>query len=261
LLGVIPAFLNFKEEIMKKYSIAILVILTVLFFAGSSYAEIRVLSVKGTASYKAGGGWVPLTAGTALAVGSKVSTGVRSRVEIKVNNHTVTVEPLTIMKISESTDTNNSSTTRLGLRRGSVRTKVAKNARIKTVFKVSTPVATSSVRGTEQIVVYSPTFGMRVFVLSGTVEGQGLNSAGKFISGDLQFLQKLTSGGSESPMAGMEDFITQTNSKFITVDEETANKIFGDDFMNYQNDFSGQGGTQEQTNQMVPVNIYLIWPQ
>ena len=62
-------------------------------------------------------------------------------------------------------------------------------------------------------------------------------------------------------MAGMEDFITQTNSKFITVDEETANKIFGDDFMNYQNDFSGQGGTQEQTNQMVPVNIYLRWPQ
>jgi hypothetical protein len=245
---------------MRKYSITILVITALLLFAGTSFAEIRVLSVKGTASYKAGGQWVPLTTGAALAVGSKVSTGVRSRVEIKVNNHTVTVEPLTIMKISESTDTNNSSTTRLGLRRGSVRTKVAKNARIKTVFKVSTPVATSSVRGTEQIVVYSPTFGMRVFVLSGTVEGQGLNSAGKFISGNLQFWQKLASGGSESPMAGMQDFLTQTSSKFITVDEETAALLFGDDFLNYQTDLNqqGQGG---QNNQMVPVNIFLIWPQ
>ena len=73
---------------MKKYSITILAMMTVLFIAGSSYAEIRVLSVKGTASYKAGGGWAPLTTGTALAVGSKVSTGVRSRAEIKVNNHT-----------------------------------------------------------------------------------------------------------------------------------------------------------------------------
>lgn len=251
----------FKEEIMKKYSITILAMMTVLFIAGSSYAEIRVLSVKGTASYKAGGGWAPLTTGTALAVGSKVSTGVRSRVEIKVNNHTVTVEPLTIMKISESIDTNDSSTTRLGLRRGSVRTKVARNARIKTVFKVSTPVATSSVRGTEQIVVYSPTFGMRVFVLSGTVEAEGLNSGGKLIFGDLQFWQKLTSGGSESPMAGMQEFLTQTHSKFITVDEETAAKLFGDDFINYNSDFANFMDQQGQTSQMVPVNIYLIWPE
>jgi hypothetical protein len=252
---------------MKRISIPMTVIAMLLFFASASFAEIRVLSVKGTASYKAGGQWVPLTAGAALAVGTKVSTGVRSRVEIKVNKHTVTVEPLTIMKISESVDTADSSTTRLGLRRGSVRTKVAKDARIKTVFKVSTPVATSSVRGTEQIVVYNPTFGMRIFVISGTVEGQGLNGGAQLISGNLQFLQNLVSGASSSPMAGMQDYLTSTNSKFITVDEETATKLFGDDFINYQEGFQGVQGGQNTINDLIkgiPVNttvtINLVWP-
>ena len=147
---------------------------------------------------------------------------------------------------------------------------MARDARIKTVFKVSTPVATSSVRGTEQIVVYSPTFGMRIFVLSGTVEGQGRNSGGKFISGDLQFLQKLASGGSESPIAGMEEYLTKTSSTFITVDEETAMKLFGDDFLNYQQTFQGyQGSGENPLEGLVPggttdvntgVTIILFWP-
>jgi hypothetical protein len=244
------------EETMKKQHILFLALVAIFFFTVAAFAEIRVMSVKGTAAYKAGAQWVPLQTGTALAVGTKVSTGVRSTVEIKINNHTVTVQPLTIMKISESMDNATSSTTRIGLRRGSVRTKVAKDARIKTVFKVSTPVATSSVRGTEQIVIYSPTFGMRVIVLSGTVAGEGLNGATQLISGNLEFLQKLMKGASESPMAGMEDFITNTHSLFITVDEEDAYKLFGDDFANYTP--TTPGSTTQ--NAVVPVTIYLIWP-
>jgi len=177
-------------------------------------------------------------------------------VEIKINNHLVTVQPLTIMKINESKDTASSSNTSLGLRRGSVRTKVAKDARIKTVFKVSTPVATSSVRGTEQIVVYSPTFGMRVFVLSGTVEGTGMNGASNLIYGNLQFWQKLGKGGQESVMTGMDDFIAQTHSLFISVDEEQALQLFGDDFLFFDPGTNGNTGQ----NQKVPVSIYLIWP-
>jgi hypothetical protein len=245
-----------EEKPMKKKHITAVILFAALFFAVSAFAEIRVVSVKGTASYKAGGQWVPLQAGTALAVGTKVSTGVRSNAVIKINNHTVTVQPLTIMKINESVEDGKSSTTRLGLRRGSVRTKVARDERIKTVFKVSTPVATSSVRGTEQIVVYSPTFGMRIFVIDGTVTGQGANGAEKFISGDLNFWQKLNTGNSENIMNGMDDFLTQTHSLFITVDEETAAKLFGDDFMNYEQ--AGRGSLNQ--NAMVPVKIYLIWP-
>lgn len=227
-----------------------------LSFAASAFAEIRVLSVKGTAAYKAGAQWVPLAAGAPLAVGTKISTGVRSTVEIKVNNHTVTVEPLTIMKISQSMEDAKSSTTNIGLRRGAVKAKVARDARIKTVFKVSTPVATSSVRGTEEIVIYSPTFGMRIIVLNGTVSGEGLNGAPRLVSGDLQFWQKLDKGGSESLLSGMQDFITTTNSLFITLDEEKAIELFGDDFSNYEP--STPGGQNQSVN--VPVTVYLIWP-
>ncbi|TFH39791.1 MAG: hypothetical protein E4G96_08690, partial [Chrysiogenales bacterium] len=163
----------------------------------------------------------------------------------------------TIMKVSENVERAGSSSTTIGLRRGSVRAKVASDARVKTVFKVSTPVATSSVRGTEQIVVHSPTFGTRIIVLANMVEGSGLNSAGKMISGDLEFWQKYASPVPESLMTGMEDFLTQTNSLFVTLDEETALALFGDDFLNYAPGNSpGQG-----QNIPVPVNIYLIWPE
>jgi hypothetical protein len=241
---------------MRSYIVFISALFALILFAGPSFAEIRVISVKGTAAYKTGNQWTPIQNGTTLAVGTKVSTGVRSTVEIKINNHLVTVQPLTIMKISESNDTATSSNTTLGLRRGSVRTKVAKDARIKTVFKVSTPVATSSVRGTEQIVVYSPTFGMRVFVLSGTVEGSGMNGGSSLIYGNLQFWQKMGKGGQESVMSGMDDFITKTHSLFISVDEEQALQLFGDDFQFYD---PGANGNTNQ-NQKVPVSIYLIWP-
>ncbi len=49
-----PAFFP-EEEIMKRYTIPMIVIAMMLFFTGASFAEIRVVSVKGTASYKAGG--------------------------------------------------------------------------------------------------------------------------------------------------------------------------------------------------------------
>jgi hypothetical protein len=241
---------------MRSYIVFLSALFALILFAGPSFAEIRVVSVKGTAAYKTGNQWTPLQTGTALAVGTKVSTGVRSTVEIRINNHLVTVQPLTIMKISQSSDTATTSNTNLGLRRGSVRTKVAKDARIKTVFKVSTPVATSSVRGTEQIVVYSPTFGMRVFVLSGTVEGSGMNGGSNLIFGNLQFWQKMGKGAPESVMSGMDDFIAKTHSLFVSLDEEKALQLFGDDFLFYD---PGTTGNTDQL-QKVPVSIYLIWP-
>jgi hypothetical protein len=189
-----------------------------------------------------------------------VSTGVRSSVELKINNHKVFIHPLTIMKISESRETARSSTTLLGLRLGSLRAEVARNARIKTVFKVSTPVATSSVRGTEEVVVYGPTFGMRVFVLSGTVQGQGANSSPQLLTGNLQFWQKISRPTPENIMSGMQDFVTTTHAQFITVDEQQAVQLLGDDFMFYEPGQQSQQGTATQ-NLPVPVRIYLIWPQ
>jgi hypothetical protein len=246
-----------EEEIMKKNRVTLVLVVTALFLAGAAFAEIRVVSVKGTAAYKTAGQWTPLQAGTVLAVGTKVSTGVRSNVVINVNKHTVTVYPLTIMKISDSVETNTSSSTKIGLRRGAVRTKIARNARIKTVFKVSTPVATSSVRGSEQLSISGPSLGSKFFVLGGSFQGSGLNSGPQLLFDKLQLWQKAHKGSSESSMSGLEEFLTQTHSLFITVDEETAFQLFGDDFSNYQ---PGTRGTTQNQNLMVPVSIYLVWP-
>lgn len=241
---------------MKKQHIPALVLAAVFLFAVSAFAEIRVISVKGTASYKAGGAWVPLGAGVALAPGTKVSTGVRSRVEIRINRHTVTVEPLTIMKISESTETYKSSTTRIGLRRGAIRTNVARDARIKTVFKVSTPVATSSVRGTRQFTRSGPTMGDSTIVLQNVVQVEGLNSGPQLISGDLKGDQKSDKGGSESPISGMKGTLVQARPQILSPDELEAFQLLGDDFM-----FYGPGGRQAGgQSQTVPVSIYLVWP-
>lgn len=244
---------------MKRISIITMIMGMLVFAASYSFAEIRVISVKGTAAYKAGGQWVPLQAGAALTAGTKVSTGVRSTAVIKINNHTVTVNPLTIMKISESRDDATSSNTRIGLRRGSVHAKVARNSRIKTVFKVSTPVATSSVRGTQEIIIYSPTFGMKIIVLDGTVEGSGLNSLFRRLSGDKEFQQKANKGIPDSLLSGLDDFLGKSNIQFVTLDEETALELFGEDFLSY----TSAGRQVPETNFYtgpVKVSISLIWP-
>ncbi len=234
-------------------------IISILFITSLSYAEIRVLSVNGSAAYKVGAQWVPLPAGTPLAPGTKVSTGVRSTVVIKINNHTVTVNPLTIMKISESRDDATSSNTRIGLRRGSVRAKVATNTRIKTVFKVSTPVATSSVRGCDDIIIYSPSFGMKIISFEGKIDGSGLNSAFRIISGNKDFQQKANKGIPDNILAGINDFMGRSNISFITLDEETALQLFGEDFMNYTPG-SRQVPTVDVYTGPAKVNINLLWP-
>ncbi len=260
---------------MKRYTIPMTIIAMLLFFAGVSFAEIRVVSVKGTASYKAGGQWVPLAAGAALAVGTKVSTGVRSTAVLKINRHTLTVQPLTIMKISTSVETDKSSTTNIGLRRGSVRAKVDENARIKTVFKVSTPVATSSVRGCEKTVKSGPMMGMTIVTHRGITLGTGLNAAPKVIPTGLQFQQNPDTGAPESPMAALQENLTNTNPKFLTADEQAGTKVLGNDFLDYQGgggmQLGGAGaGGQNQITQiiqglLIPANtgvtIVPTWPQ
>ncbi len=242
---------------MKKYYVPLVLTISAVFlFTVSAFAEIRVVSVKGTAAYKTAGQWIPLQAGAVLAVGTKVSTGVRSTVVINVNRHTVTVYPLTIMKISESMETKDSSSTKIGLRRGALRTMIARDARIKTVFKVSTPVATSSVRGSGQFTLTGPTIGSHFAVLRGSFQTEGLNGGPTLIFDKLTLQQKLTKGSSESPMSSMHDFLTQTHSLFVTIDEETAFQLFGDDFLTYE---PSTRGTQN-LNVTVPVRIYLVWP-
>ncbi len=176
---------------MNKLLITLFV--SVLFvFTGlsQSFAEIKVSSVKGRVSYKSGRVWKPLRAGMKLQEGSKISTGVRSVAVIRLDDHSVTVKPLTMIKIYENNVSKKSSTNRIGLRRGGVRASISRKRRVRTVFRISTPVATSSVRGTIEDVFYGPSSGMRVNVIKGIIEGSNRMGQKKRIAGNLVFSQK-----------------------------------------------------------------------
>ncbi|MCU0849226.1 MAG: FecR domain-containing protein [Spirochaetes bacterium] len=181
-------------------------VLALLLFSTGINAEIVVQSVKGQASYKAGNQWVPLQNMMRLQEGAKISTGPSSTVVLKINKHTLTVRPLTMIKVAESRDTADSSNTRIGLRRGMVRASVDRDKRVKTVFKVSTPVATSSVRGTEEIISYGPGLGMVIRVIQGDVEGNNTNGANKYLTGRLIYRQK---SGTPYPEPLLADVIDQ----------------------------------------------------
>lgn len=142
---------------MNSQRIVISAVITLfLFTVSTAFAEITVVSVKGKAAYKTGRVWKPLAKGATIPQGTKVTTGVRSWVKLKMYNNVVTIKPLSMLKIYENSSKKNRISTRIGLRRGSVRAHVTRGRRVRTIFKISTPVATSSVRGTIEDVSHGP---------------------------------------------------------------------------------------------------------
>jgi hypothetical protein len=154
---------------MKNGFIAALLI-SFLFIPSASFAAILVVSAKGDASMFENGQWKPLAKGQTLAEGVKISTGVNSSVVLNIDGSMVTVKPMTSIKIYKNTAGGSVQQTDIGLRHGAVQAKVNKLEKVKTKFTVTTPVATSSVRGTEEIVSYGPVEGMKIQVLEGIID-------------------------------------------------------------------------------------------
>ncbi len=157
----------------------------------NAFAKITVISVKGRCAYRTAGKWKSLRTGMTLRQGTKISTGVRSRAVLDINNHRLTVRPLTMMKIYHNSLSKKRSRTRIGLRRGSLRAKISRGKKVRTIFKISTPVATSSVRGTIEDVSYGPTKGMIIKVIEGIVAGENINGSRRNIRGKQIFVQKV----------------------------------------------------------------------
>lgn len=118
--------------------------------------------------------------------GDIIVTGINDRATILLRDGSVIwVNYLTIFKI---TDLNvpsvvpgqsvESYKVNLQLKVGGVRVRVPKVRTIQKKFSVQTPQGVASVRGTEQVVRYSPQLGLQVQVLSGLVEVQN-RSKGK----------------------------------------------------------------------------------
>ncbi len=176
---------------MKAKMIPAVLVLLFFTFVSTASAQIVVQRVRGQVAYKIGNAWrAPLRPGLRLPQGTKVSTGARSYAVIRVNRHVVTVKPYSMIKLYQAKYGRQTENVNIGLRRGTVNARVNRDRRVKTVFKVSTPVATSSVRGTEEEISYGPSRGMRIIVLKGMVSGENKTGITKFIFGDFYYSQR-----------------------------------------------------------------------
>lgn len=184
---------------MNKNILFVVAAMVLFFFVGTSFAEITVVSVKGTVAYNSGSSWVPVTSGMRLKEGVKLSTGVKSSAVLKLSNSTVTVKPLSMVKIYEDKITADASTTNMAVKRGGVRAEVNRMKQVKTVFKIATPVATSSVRGTIQDVTVTPN-GTTVLVPEGQIEMTSRGGSNSIITNGLVFDQNIASNNPNSLM-------------------------------------------------------------
>lgn len=126
--------------------------LAALFFTVSAWAEDSlavVKDVKGRVELKVPGGvWTPAAAGTALGKDTVVSTGFNSQAVVALGESVLTIKPLTRLTLEDIARQEGSETVRLYLLAGRVRAEVRPPIGGETDFKVKSPSATASVRGT-----------------------------------------------------------------------------------------------------------------
>jgi hypothetical protein len=232
-----------------------------MFCVTQSFAAITVVSVKGECAYATHGGWAPLQKGQTLAEGTKISTGLKSKAVLDIDGSTLTVEPVTMMKIYRNSVGKKVAENSIGLKYGTLDARVKRVGSLKTKFKITTPVATSSVRGTWERVSYGPAYGMLIQVLEGTVEGSNDRGVSRFVSGRMHFSLGHGNQRPDDPLGkqkdGSEGNITPDN---ITKDEKDFREFFGDQFHDSSDDGQGfldiinPGGTGK-------VNLNLDWSQ
>ncbi len=136
---------------MKRVVISALVILGLI--AAASYAEEDITVVVKEAVGKVqvlqeGKDWTAIHEGDKFPPGSEISTGFKSTAVLVVGHALLTIKPLTQMKLTSLIQQGNLVKTDLYLRVGKVKAEVNTPKGTKAEFKLNSPVATASVRGT-----------------------------------------------------------------------------------------------------------------
>jgi hypothetical protein len=230
--------------------------LTAILFAVSAQAAIQVVSTKGEAAFLSGTQWKPLVKGQTIAEGTKLSTGINSSAVLNIDGSIVTMKPLTSIKIYRNSVNQSTKETSLGLQYGTVQAKVDKVSKVRTKFNITTPVATSSVRGTEEIVSFGPTSGMKVDVVEGTIQAHNTQGASNAISGRQSFA--LSDAGAKP--AGILDQVKEGstvsgNARNRSSSDDEFSDRFGDEY------FEGLGdmGLKIDASSKARLKVRLDW--
>jgi hypothetical protein len=180
-------------------------------------------------------------------------------VELDMNGHKVTIKEQTMVKIFENSVKKDTSTTQIALKRGSIRVRVSRQEKIKTVFQVASPVATSSVRGSDDTISYGPEKGHLTISYKGSVEAESRNGSNKLLSGWLVFKQRTTQPQSNPFFDDIKDVVFNSTSFVHSTPEEAESREF------YFGDMPdtgaiGRKGGAAQDIQTPNTRIILIWP-
>ena len=95
-----------------------------------------------------GKGWQSAKTGDVLPAGSLISTGFKSTAILKTEAATLTVKPVTRLSLEELVKSEGTTKTQMFLMAGRVRAEVTPKDGEKAEFKIKSPTATASVRGT-----------------------------------------------------------------------------------------------------------------
>jgi len=134
---------------MKKFMVCLFAALA----AGSCIPlmalEGEVVAVNGKVEFQSKAGeWKSLKQGDPVTSGTMISTGFKSEATVKLGASVLTIRPLTRMTLTELVEKEDVVDTEVYLEVGNVKAEVNSLNNKKNGFKVKSPVATASVRGT-----------------------------------------------------------------------------------------------------------------
>lgn len=249
---------------MKKSFIILTLCAAFMFTYGIAYSAITVQSVKGEAALKVGNQWNQIQVGQTLNEGSKISTGVNSSAVLKIDNATLTIKPMTMMKIFKNS-ANKEVGSHIGLKFGRLNAKVQKIGKLKTNFKISTPVATSSVRGTEEDASNGARKGSQFIAISNELEIETNTGQGANLSGDQVFQQNPDESKPDPLLSDMQDSAFQPLYDPNNFDEQVIQDFANDDISGSSEVISAVDIIDNST--IIPpqvtdttVNIDIEWP-
>ena len=243
---------------MNKLFIITAFTITFTFISSLAFSSINVVSVRGDVAYKSGRQWKPLTKGQELTEGTKISTGVRSSALINIDNNKLYIRQLTMMKIFRNKVTKKRRDTNIGLKYGSLNARIKRIARLKTSFKITTPVATSSVRGTEELVSYGPKSGMIIKVIEGQVNGETPNGVNNIIYGRYLFRLKSDKSRPENLLSDVRDrSIVKLHDENIMDEEKYFNEYWSDEIVD--NSEGSVSYIDSKTGYVPNVDISFEW--
>jgi hypothetical protein len=126
--------------------------MVMLLAATAAFAQrgATVESVSGKVELRpAGGTWEPAQPGQRISRGTTISTGFDSRARLTLANSVLEIAPLTRMTLEDLVETSDTISTDVFVRVGRTRASVQGAEGVDTEFRMRSPIAVASVRGTE----------------------------------------------------------------------------------------------------------------